>query len=69
MTMFRSDVADSDPVETQEWRESLEAVIDRSGVELRALVFDHVEQAIFRLWLALSPNHQEVGSVLSLPAS
>jgi len=40
VTMFRSDVADSDPVETQEWRESLEAVIDRSGAERARFLLD-----------------------------
>jgi len=38
--MFRSDVADSDPVETQEWRDSLEAVIDRSGTARARFLLD-----------------------------
>jgi pyruvate dehydrogenase E1 component len=40
--MFRSDVVDSDPVETQEWRESLEAIIAQEGGERARFLLDQV---------------------------
>lgn len=42
MTMFRSEVVDVDPVETQEWRESLEAVIDQASAERARFLLDQI---------------------------
>ena len=42
MTMFSSGTADVDPVETKEWRDSLEAVVDREGAERARFLLDEV---------------------------
>ncbi len=42
MNMLRSDAKDPDPVETQEWIESLETVISRSGPERARFLLDEV---------------------------